>query len=390
MNSPLLFLSDGVDHQTGLARITRDLCTVSSSLPEFRVGSLGRGAGGSAKLPWAQYSYPALDQWGENHIQRCWQDFSNNQRGQIMTVWDASRLLWFGQPQGLPPQMAEFLGPERTFKKWGYFMVDATGPDGETLPAESVATMQGYDRVLIASEWGRNVARRSGIDCDWLPHGIDGKKFRVFSLEERKSHRESMGVEDCIVLGCVMANQARKDFPMAFAAAKAMRQEHGLKFRFWLHTDTEIHYWSVWALAVDYGIADCLRVTISGTDSMMAAFYNCCDCTMLPSGGEGFGYPVAESLFCGVPCATGDYAAAAELVPEELRVPVAMYRVNTLHNVRWAVHAERYWIDTVGAAIEKAQIEGDEWRAELAARVAHLNWPQLKVQWQKWLAGGLS
>jgi len=199
-----------------------------------------------------------------------------------------------------------------------------------------------------------------------------------------------MNVDGCVVLGAVMANQARKDFPMAFATAAAMRKEHGTKFRFWLHTDAEINYWSVWALAVDYGVADCMTVTNKASDAMMAAFYNCCDVTMLPSGGEGFGYPVAESLACGTPCATGNYAASAELVPDELRVPVAMYRVNTLHNVLWAVHAAKYWIDTVGAAIEKAQLEGDPWREELAAGVAHLSWKKLKTPWMRWLVGGLN
>ncbi len=389
MNSPILLLGDPVEGQSGLSRITRDLATVSSALPNFRVGSLGRGASGSSKLPWAQYSYPVAHQWGEGHIQKVWQDFAGDKPGTIMTAWDASRLLWFGQPQGLGEPLATFLGPERNFRKWGYFMVDATGPDSERLPTESIMTMQGYDRVLIASEWGAKVTRKSGINCDWIPHGIDGKKFRVFSPQERQAHRESLGLDGTITVGACMANQARKDFPIAFATAAALRKEFGPKFRFWLHTDAEINYWSVWALALEYGVADCLRITDRGTDLMMAAFYNCCDCTMLPSGGEGFGYPIAESLFCGTPCATQDYAAGAELAPEELRVPVATYRVNTLHNVLWAVHAPKYWIDTVGSAIEKAQIEGDEWRQELAARVAHLNWVQLKTLWSRWLLEGI-
>src|SRR5262245_30170095 len=76
-------------------------------------------------------------------------------------------------------------------------------------------------------------------------------------------------------------------------------------------------------------------ITQSGqfSDAELSYAYSACDATFLPSLGEGFGYPVVESLACGVPCVTGSYGGAAELIPNEdwLVEPLAE-RLDTMHN----------------------------------------------------------
>lgn len=405
----LLIYGDAPDQHTGLARISRDLCTIVSALPEFNVASFGRSAVGSSRLPWPQYSFSAADQWGENLIQKVWQDFTRSTgEGQILTVWDASRLLWYaGLSFTGDTGLDTFLGPNRTFSKWGYFMIDGTGPDGLTLPYESRAVLSAYDRVVVSSEWGAQVARASGIECEWIPHPIDGDKFYC-KISDLNSHtpgwktqntiKELHGVADRIVVGCCMTNQARKDWPTAFAAAAILARQYKSKFLFWVHTDSAAFapgsYWNLHALAHDYGLPqECLRITLTGsyTDSMMAAFYNACDATLVCSGGEGFGYPIAESLCCGCPCVTQAYAAGAELLTghEEWIVPVHAYKLETSHNILRAVHSPYIWALKLEMAIETGRIEGDEWRQEIAKSMEHLHIKNLKTVWNRWLLEGV-
>ena len=403
MSTPLLIFGDAPDQHSGLSRILRDLCLITSTLPEFRVGSFGRGALGSSRFPWPQYSFNDQgDQWGEHKLQKCWRDFTQGGgtgKGQILTVWDASRLLWFTGLQSVgDPELDVFLGANRTFRKWGYFMVDGTGPDGLTLPTESRVIMQSYDRVVVASEWAAQVARRSGVDCEWIPHPIDGDKFKWHNstIFCRHDARERLEVADQIVAGCVMTNQARKDWPTAFATAALLAKIYKSRFLFWVHTDspafTPGSYWNLHALAADYNLPpECLRITLTGTytDSMMAAFYNACDATILCSGGEGFGYPIAESMACGCPCITQDWAAGAELTHEEWRVPVHAFKLETSHNVLRAVHSPYIWAKKLEEAIEMGLVEGDEWRREIAQGIEHLHMKKLKSVWKRWLVEGL-
>lgn len=390
-----MLLSDAPCSQSGLGRITRDLATVAATLPQLTVASLGRGAACSSRLPWMQYSYPPTlqGQWGESYIQPAFTDFRRSQPGgAIMSIWDASRLLWFSRPEagGLPPALSAFLGPNRDWQKWGYFPIDSAGPDSRILSVESRVVLQGFDRVVVASEWAAGVTRASGIACEWIPHGLDLNVFRVVDETERAYRRDAEGVAGRVVVGACMTNQARKDFPALFHAISLLRQvTPGLLL--WLHTDLDINYWNVPALAADYGIADILKLSYTGdfNDRRMAAFYSACDVTTLISGGEGFGYPIAESLACGTPCVTQSYAAGAGLtLPEFLFDPLAL-RVDTSHNCLRAIHDGPTIAGKLAETLEKARVEGHAWRAEIAGHTAHLSWKLLKTVWKRWMLEGV-
>ena len=50
-----MFVGDAPDQTSGLARILRDLATILTSSPHFRVATLGYAGYGSVKLPFQQY-----------------------------------------------------------------------------------------------------------------------------------------------------------------------------------------------------------------------------------------------------------------------------------------------------------------------------------------------
>ena len=354
-------------------------------MPEFRCGVLGRGGVAKRSFPWFQANFPEIHQWGEEYLPHVWKDFSNGQDGIIMSLWDASRQLYFGRPETLRPDLAKFLGPGRNFAKWGYFPIDSTGPDEVHLPIESAQAVMGYDRVLAASEWGRDVLSGHRQDADWIPHMIWTKTFRPV-----ENARTFLGIDsNAIVVGVNMANQARKDWPVAFEAAAILKRTYGNRLRLWFHSDMMIRHYNLYALAHEYGVADCLEVTLEKTDKELALRYSACDVTMLPSAGEGWGFPIAESLACGVGCIVTDYAAGQELVFEEHRVMPVTYKIDTIHCVRRAVLSGWSFARAAEEEIERRLKDPVGHIQRMVERVAHLDAEKLKYVWMRWLREGL-
>lgn len=379
---PILFYGDSPSLASGLGRIGRDLAVLTAALPQFRVGYLGRGGVALRKLPFMQYTFPESAQWGEDYIAPVWREFAGDEPGAILTIWDASRLLWFSRPEfGLAeykPELAKFLESKR-FEKWGYFPVDAEGPNG-ILSARTAAAMQGYDRVLAYTEWSaRLISRTLHRSVDWIPHGI---QLRDWQPRDRGTAREMMGFDaDDLVIGCVMTNQPRKDWGIAFQTVALLRQKHP-NVKFWAHVDLwqRDHAWNMNALMDDYGLHDA-NITISGSmnDDQLAHFYSGCDVTILPSS-EGFGYPIVESLACGTPCIHGSYGGGAELLPISLTVVPCAYRLEGLHNSMRPVFDARNWVEHIEAALGRYSVE------QCRAMIEHLDWSVLfRSHWIKWL-----
>lgn len=396
LNVPILILSDDPGSLTGLGRVGRDIASLLCTLPQFRVGYLGRGSVGRRKFPFAQYSYPESGQWGEDYIAKVWNDFSGGDNGIIWSNWDASRLLWFSQPhtlQSANPELAKFLGEGRNFLKFGYFPIDGTGPNGYSLPVSMEAAVDGFDRVLATSEWGMNTLKEG--TADWLPHGIWMDKFKPFmprglEMAIQRTDRDYLSWKfDGVYLGCNMSNQSRKDWPAAFECAAALKHDYGNRFHAWFHTDTPLRYWNFYALAADYGVDDCTEVTLDLTDEQLALRYSACDCTILPSGGEGFGYPIAESMACGTACVVTDYAAGQELVGDDCKVQPVAFRVDTQHNVRRAVNSGYAFAQKAKGQIEAKRKDWEGRGEELRAKVEHLSWLKLKTIWERWFLDGL-
>jgi|WetSurMetagenome_2_1015567.scaffolds.fasta_scaffold01696_9 glycosyltransferase involved in cell wall biosynthesis len=388
---PFLILSDDAASTSGLARVARDVASLVTSMPQFRVGYLGRGGVGHREFPWMQYGYPAeTGQWGEEYLSQVWRDFAGSEPGIVWSNWDLSRMLWFGQPDNLPQHLAQFLGSGRQFEKWGYIPIDGIGPDAEKLPYGVAMAGLGYDRIAAASDWGRSVLRRTCPAADWLPHGVwmSGPNAKFWP---RSNARASIyqNAEDKIIVGCVMANQARKCWPVAFEAAALLKREYGNRLHFWCHTDVPIHYWNLYALAMDYEMTQQTEITTSLNDDMLALRYSACDCTVLPSEGEGFGFPIAESMACGVACVVTDYAGGAELVEEDCRAKVVALRIDTCHNVARAVLSAKEFAEKVATEVERRLLDSEERVAQLREQVRHLDWTNLAIPWKRWLLEGL-
>jgi glycosyltransferase involved in cell wall biosynthesis len=378
MQTPLLIFSDSPSLPTGLGRIARDLAThIANDLTEYRVGTFGRAGVGSRELPFQQYDFgPTLeDQWGLGKLETTWDDFAGSEQGIILTIQDASRMLEFARPDLLmDSDLKTFLQSGR-FERWGYFPIDSTGPD-DRLTGHCREALKGYGRVLGYTKFGAGVLSRSlNAAVDYIPHGLD---LSTFQPRERKAARIACGFPDsAILIGCNMTNQYRKDWGL-WANVCSLLKGANPNFRFWAHIDTLNRNWNLDRLIQDYNLSDVTRVTMSGkwSDLELSYFYSACDATFLPSLGEGFGYPIAESMACGVPCVHGDYAGGAELTPS--RVAIEAYRLDTPYNCIRPVYNPMRFVERI-----QEVLEGIDYAPE--SLVEHLDWKQLwPACWKKW------
>lgn len=389
---PILILGDSADALTGLARIGHDVAWILSGMPEFQVGYLGRMGVGRAHFPWVSYSFPATAQWGENHLQDAFEDLTQGRRGIVMTAWDASRLLWFADPMGMDERLQRFLA-SGAVERWSIFMQDSEGVIPGKLPLTAAHVMSRYDRVLLASKWAYGITKATlpdHPDIDWLPHMLNTERF---SPQDKLFGRSHLGISEReVLIGCVMANQARKHWPTVFEALARMRSTPAGLPKLWAHTDILMPipghgFWNLQALAYEYGVADrAFFDTRKLSDHEMAMMYSACDATVLVSGAEGFAFPIVESLGCGVPCVSGRYAAGGDLVSHG--IDPSGFRIDTQHNVKVA----QYDAGAVAQALEIAvdQVRSGDWEREWGqSQVGHLNGSKLGKLYQRYFRKGL-
>lgn len=189
-------------------------------------------------------------------------------------------------------------------------------------------------------------------------------------------------------VGCVMTNQSRKDWAVAAAVARELIDRIG-DVNLWWHCDIGMRYWNMYALLDDFGLTEHVFLTFPPCDDKwLAAQYRACDVTILPSLGEGFGYPLFESMACGTPVVHGDYASGASLmatcgVGRWLVEPQA-WRMEGQFNAMRPVHDPAAWVERV---IDVVAVRPErEWTS---GQVEHLSWKKLAITWQRWFEEGL-
>lgn len=386
---PFLLVGDGPADPTGLGRIARDLAALitTSDLPVDLVH-----VGGSAIPVWqGGWRHVPLDptnqDWGAGQVQAIYQSLWGEQPGILMTIWDAGRLLPYAQ-MALPVQ------------KWAYVAVDAENSQGR-LGGPAAAALAGFDRVLGYGSWGARVLKRTlGRDLPYLPHGITPEVYDAPPTEEEalwaKAQIGAYRNRKDRLLGCVMTNQFRKDHGILMQLLSLLQEPdgEGRKWYGWLHTDQAVKAWAIGELVESLGLHK--RVTVSFpeqgySDRMLALLYQACDVTVLPSLGEGFGYPIVESLAAGTPCVHSDCAGGAELLPKtEWRVPVRAERLEGIYALRRPVMHAQDWVNAVRrAATWRDRVGESVTQAYCRGSVAHLDWTALWGRWQAWIRQGL-
>lgn len=386
MSNPIPFVvySDGPRLPTGLARITRDLTQRLVAEQEslgISVLQVGYDPLPGPAVAWPLHTIARLDtegDWGASAVDAAWLHWFGNRPGILCSVWD-------------PGRSYPLLGVKGAEQRWGYFPVDAANVNG-ALGGPAGDAVRGYDRVLGYGRWGAEVLKATrGGKVPYLPHGLDlsvwDYRQTVASLGQAEQILQLREGE--VVIGCVATNQPRKDLGLYFATLAELRKR-GHKVRGWLHTDALVRSWSVQQLVQDFGLAKKVTVTLSLTDEELAACYAICGVTIAPGLGEGFGYPIVESLACGTPCVHGDCAGGAELVPMNAwRVPYCAERIEGVYALVRPVFDPKDVANAVERALEFKRNDERTCQAYCRGSVAHLDWGALWPRWRSWFKKGL-
>lgn len=377
--TPIIFWSDSPSAHSGLSRICRDLVTRLQKEPEFRVAALGHNGVGSRR--WTEYHWDWHGAMEPTELPEVWNDFAGDEQGIIFTIHDISRMLEFACPAYTSESRLRRFLDKPPFRRWGYFPVDATGPQ-DRLTQSSRDTLHRYDRILAYTEWSAGVIERTiGHRPPSLPHGID---LTVFQPRDRRTARRyllpSLTADDFLV-GIVATNQARKDWGLALAVCGllAMRVPN---LRVWIHTDEQVRAWSIPALIADFGLQGRCILTGPMTDEELSYGYSACDVTIAP-GSEGWGFPLVESMACGVPAIHGNYGGGAELIPEELLVQPREYRIDGPWNCIRPVYKPEDWV-------EKILYARDNPNGYLVQSAARFAWNEIWPKWLQWFKEGLA
>jgi glycosyltransferase involved in cell wall biosynthesis len=391
---PLLIWSDSPSGPSGLARICRELASRLSMMPEFRVATIGYGAPGSRKLPFQQYAWTKGDDWIIRELQQVWDDFTEGEDGIIFSINDLGRMLWLTNPEQYPQEpVCQWLGKNsKRMRLWTYCPIDAEGPNGKlSFPLKH--TLLGFKRVLLYSEWSRQIALRSGVDnTEALPHGIDTSVFfprshegARFNFGERVLGTHHKIDKDHYLIGVVATNQHRKDWHLAFETAAILRDRYHKKVSIWMHTDAQERFWSLPTLMVDYGFTDFSKgpvylTTDDLSDEQMGWGYSACDCLLAIGKGEGFSFTNFEALACGCPVLAGDYGGHAEHMPPWSLVHTRSWDHSGLYGEKRPVFNASDWASSL------SQISRDFSGLELPIQ---LDWKNLWPRFEDWFKKGV-
>jgi len=381
---PCLLVGDGPQESTGLGKIARDLGLL------LRGDDLGVDllqVGGSVPPLWPAWPHVPMgaaergEDWGSSYCEALWLDRWGRAPGVLFVIWDPARCYAFLE-WSLPVQ------------RWCYTAIDSHNRWGGLSGAPGEA-LRKFDRVLGYGRWASEVIQhvRDGA-IQYLPHGLWLDTYRAASEAESAAVREQLGPHlgrEATLIGCVATNQPRKDLALYFETLATLK-ERGCNVYGWLHTDATTRAWSVDELVTDCGLQHRVTVTLGNfTDRQLACLYQRCDVTIAPGLGEGFGYPIVESLASGVPVVHGDFGGGSELVPKvEWRVPVRAVRRESVYGLTRPI----FTAEDVANAVERAldwrmKVGRDVCAAYCRGSVAHLDWPQLTPRWRAWIKEGL-
>jgi glycosyltransferase involved in cell wall biosynthesis len=177
---------------------------------------------------------------------------------------------------------------------------------------------------------GVRAMEAKGIECEYVPHGIDTKIFKPTDKIQGLQVREYMGLTDEFIVGMNAANKSsglihRKAFSENLLAFAIFRERHKDAVLY-LHTEPLgiAGGWNLIAMLQAFGIPKeavmfppNLDYKYGMSQHDLAALYSAMDVLLAPSFGEGFGLATIEAQACGTRVIGSGWGATPDLVAED-------------------------------------------------------------------------
>ncbi len=259
--------------------------------------------------------------------------------------------------------------------------------DHSPLPAKIAQRLKKALRVVAFSKFGRDEILKAGIQCDYIPHGVNCDVFKPLDIDKAQLKMKLGFPPDCFLVGMVAANKGwpcRKCFAENFEAFSDFVKTHPYA-RLYCHSEPTAIYGGpdLQGMAADFGIAQYIRfpnpylLSLGFPEELMNEIYNAMDVLNAVSAGEGFGIPTVECQSAGIPVIVTDFAASPELVGAGWKVPISR---------RWWTPLNSFqalpYIDGITEALEKAYQADRKVMSKQAREFA------LQYDWPKLIQGG--
>lgn len=196
--------------------------------------------------------------------------------------------------------------------------------DMEPLPGPIKTAITPAFRRIVYSKFGERMLKDAGIQCYYVPHGIN---TALYCPESKEVARKASGLPaDAWIIGMVAANRdfpSRKCFVEQLSAFSNFKRRHKDAVMY-LHTAIEsptgLNLKTVveglgLRIGMDVFIPQLHRYVLGGfSDQDLFHIFNSFDVLSSVSSGEGFGIPIVEAQACGVPVIVGDWTSMPELL----------------------------------------------------------------------------
>jgi glycosyltransferase involved in cell wall biosynthesis len=184
---------------------------------------------------------------------------------------------------------------------------------------------------IVMSPHGQRQLERAGVDCVYIPHGVDTKVMKPTDTVFGVPTREYLDVpEDAFLVSMVAANKAnglvhRKALSEQLMAFAMFRETHPDAYLY-LHSEPSPVFggFNLPNLLKAVGLSDefvrVLNSDVNRTgypEEFLAGVYTASDVMLQATYGEGFGVPVIEAQACGTRVITSNWAASQDLAGED-------------------------------------------------------------------------
>jgi len=302
----VLWISESPRLHTGHGRVAHEITRRLAGTGRYELGILGwavepplESGAGYTEFP------PGAQPWSPTRVNQVIEEFGPDV---VVTSGPLSALGMMGTV------------PLREVVSWvGYAFFEAS-----PLATESRAALGGMDRAVVPSRWCQSVLAgghpdeaRPGPAVRLIRLGVDTHTFRP--RPDREVLRAALDLEDRFVIGCVAANDFRKQIPILVKAFAVLAECHR-EALLYLHMDPDGPGWRLPELVRRYGVENRVAFTrgLAGpmgiASGALNVLYNLFDVMALPTMGEAFGLPILEAMAAGIPVIATACSSVTELV----------------------------------------------------------------------------